>query len=262
MAGKSSAGEAKSIIIIKKKRGDAHAGGHGGAWKVAYADFVTAMMALFMVMWLMANDEEVRISVANYFNAHEPFNFSDALNKNGRRNAGDNSLRHDGDQGRYEEEVLQKPSSTAPVYLEEQNTLQDLANSPYDGSAFSRDTEAEKVKLKVPGQVIFKAGSSELDVSNFKYLDRLSVVFKEYAGIVEIQGYADSTDTATDQTDLYSLAFKRAQIVRQYLLQEGGVNSTKLIPVAAYRPGVDNTKNQKDGFNRKVHFMLKHTRTD
>ncbi len=53
------------IIVVKKKRG--HGGHHGGAWKVAYADFVTAMMALFIVLWLLASDEKVRKAVGGYF---------------------------------------------------------------------------------------------------------------------------------------------------------------------------------------------------
>jgi chemotaxis protein MotB len=55
------------IIIKKKKRGGEH-GHHGGAWKVAYADFVTAMMAFFLLLWLLnATTEEQRIGIANYF---------------------------------------------------------------------------------------------------------------------------------------------------------------------------------------------------
>ncbi len=52
-------------IIIKKKI--VHGGHHGGAWKVAYADFVTAMMALFIVLWLMGSSEPVKKAVAGYF---------------------------------------------------------------------------------------------------------------------------------------------------------------------------------------------------
>jgi chemotaxis protein MotB len=55
------------IIVIKKKSGG-HGGHHGGAWKVAYADFVTAMMALFIVLWLMNADPDVKKAVAMYFN--------------------------------------------------------------------------------------------------------------------------------------------------------------------------------------------------
>ena len=54
------------IIIIKKVSG--HGGHHGGAWKVAYADFVTAMMSLFIVLWLMGSNEQVKKAVAGYFN--------------------------------------------------------------------------------------------------------------------------------------------------------------------------------------------------
>jgi chemotaxis protein MotB len=58
--------DGKTIIIIKKVSG--HAGHHGGAWKVAYADFVTAMMALFMVLWLVNSaSEPTRQRIASYF---------------------------------------------------------------------------------------------------------------------------------------------------------------------------------------------------
>ncbi len=53
------------IIIIKRKGG--HAGHHGGAWKVAYADFVTAMMALFIVLWLLSSSEDVKKAIAATF---------------------------------------------------------------------------------------------------------------------------------------------------------------------------------------------------
>jgi chemotaxis protein MotB len=59
------AGKSAPIIIIKKKSG--HGGHHGGAWKVAYADFVTAMMALFIVLWLMNSSKQIQEAVGGYF---------------------------------------------------------------------------------------------------------------------------------------------------------------------------------------------------
>src|ERR1039457_1359644 len=56
---------AKPIIVIKKK--GAHGGHHGGAWKVAYADFVTAMISLFIVLWLMNTSKPIKEAVAGYF---------------------------------------------------------------------------------------------------------------------------------------------------------------------------------------------------
>ena len=55
----------RPIIIIKKKV--SHGGHHGGAWKVAYADFVTAMMALFIVLWLLNTSKPVKEAIAGYF---------------------------------------------------------------------------------------------------------------------------------------------------------------------------------------------------
>src|ERR1700687_3908886 len=55
----------RPIIIVKKKGG--HGGHHGGAWKFAYADFVTAMMALFIVLWLLSSSKPVQEAVGGYF---------------------------------------------------------------------------------------------------------------------------------------------------------------------------------------------------
>src|SRR5262245_31400940 len=57
----------RPVIVIKRKKAG-HGGHHGGAWKVAYADFVTAMMAFFLVLWLMSADEDTRKQIASYFN--------------------------------------------------------------------------------------------------------------------------------------------------------------------------------------------------
>src|SRR5271169_993314 len=56
---------APTPIVIKRKI--SHGGHHGGAWKVAYADFVTAMMALFIVLWLMNNSKQIQEAVGGYF---------------------------------------------------------------------------------------------------------------------------------------------------------------------------------------------------
>lgn len=63
--------QAPPIIIIRKKGG--HGAHHGGAWKVAYADFVTAMMAFFLVMWIMSQSDAVKKAVQGYF--RDPVNF-------------------------------------------------------------------------------------------------------------------------------------------------------------------------------------------
>ena len=58
--------EAPIRIIVRRKR-PSHGGGHGGAWKVAFADFMTAMFALFLVLWLVSQSSDVRTNIAGYF---------------------------------------------------------------------------------------------------------------------------------------------------------------------------------------------------
>jgi len=68
MAGPAGEKEALKPRIIIRKRAAGHGAHHGGAWKVAYADFVTALMALFIVLWLMSADKEVQQAISAYFN--------------------------------------------------------------------------------------------------------------------------------------------------------------------------------------------------
>jgi chemotaxis protein MotB len=57
------------LVIVRNRHGGGDDGHHGGAWKIAYADFMTAMMAFFLVMWLInATDEKTIVQVATYFN--------------------------------------------------------------------------------------------------------------------------------------------------------------------------------------------------
>jgi chemotaxis protein MotB len=70
MAGKAKAPESneRPVLIVKRKGGHGDHGHHGGAWKVAYADFVTAMMAFFLLLWLLnVTTEEQKLGIANYF---------------------------------------------------------------------------------------------------------------------------------------------------------------------------------------------------
>ncbi len=68
MAKKATPGSNQPPIIVRKIIVEEHAGHHGGAWKVAYADFVTAMMAFFLLMWLLgATNEKQRKALADYF---------------------------------------------------------------------------------------------------------------------------------------------------------------------------------------------------
>ena len=99
-------------IIIVRKKGGHHGGHHGGAWKVAYADFVTAMMAFFLLMWLInTTDPEQKRGIAEYF---APASVSETTSGSGGI-LGGTSLGDDGPKSSGSQSVLQELAPEAPA---------------------------------------------------------------------------------------------------------------------------------------------------
>lgn len=186
------ADKGKAPIIVKKKKGG-HGGAHGGAWKVAYADFVTAMMCFFMVMWLMGADEETKSAVASYFNnptsalrvdmaSNEVFPLGD------KTGAGDSVLR--GADGQVPEALVEKPSR--PI-LEGNTHAQD--ESPAQAIVSSGDQiMIETMKFSVLESALFDEKSSDQILPEAdKILARLGLLSKaNEESVLVIRGWFDS----------------------------------------------------------------------
>lgn len=133
-----SANDAAPIIIkkVKKGGGDGH---HGGAWKVAYADFVTAMMAFFLLMWLLnATTESQRKGIADYFNPSIPLS----------RVSGGGDGSFGGDSVFSENTLAQNGAGGSQRKPNQQNAAKgdigaDVANKEPDPSQALKDVEAE-----------------------------------------------------------------------------------------------------------------------
>ena len=205
-----------TIIVKKKKGGDGH-GHHGGAWKVAYADFVTAMMAFFLVMWLMGSDEETKASVSKYFN--DPLGLkpgASSLKELTGRNPGGNFESEEQIRALNDITEVDRPEIPTPIHLEEHKVLAQMVDLVFEGSAFSVETDADQVKFEVPGSIIFQPNSVQISLEGRRYLAKLSPVIKDYMGTVTITGHADDSKYE-GQEDLWNLSFKRALSVRDYL---------------------------------------------
>lgn len=246
----------KAPIIIKRIN-KGHAGAHGGAWKVAYADFVTAMMCFFLVMWLMGADEETKKAIANYFTTVTIFKGgSDSLGKEGNTPNSNNSILSGGE-GQYED-VQDKTARPRPVYLQEHKVLSQLVTELFDGNAFSEDFTAEYLKFAIPGNIIFQFGSTEISYEGKKYLAKLADVFKNYEGSVSIVGHTEKGEGDSDQAN-WELAFKRAMAIRNSLIKDFGVRPDQLIP-SAQSSTVTSSEEEARGINvnRRVEFILRH----
>lgn len=229
--------EEKNVTIVRKKKiVGGHGGHHGGAWKVAYADFVTAMMAFFLVMWLMGAEDEVKEAVSAYFK--DPSIARDGQNKAGPFSGGTTNNKESGASGRFEEKDLSQPSYAAPVKLEEYAILKDL-NSYYEGSAFTAVQDGDYVQYTLNPRIYF--GLGEVNIPNTPesrtLLLRLIDIFKQHDGTVLIQGYADAEQD-------WALAFGRAMAVKNFL-EATGVKSDKLIPVAGHTKNEESERIEK-----------------
>jgi chemotaxis protein MotB len=152
--------KAKQPIIIRKKKAG-HAGAHGGAWKVAYADFVTAMMAFFMVMWLLGSDEEVKAAVANYFNNPTSALRIDLSNKDNvplgdKTGAGESVLR--GAEGEIPEQLVKNPSK--PV-LEGNTKAEDPTDTIAKLVSSGDKVLVEVMRFSVLEEDLFQPGSTD-----------------------------------------------------------------------------------------------------
>jgi chemotaxis protein MotB len=247
----------KAPIIIKRIN-KGHAGAHGGAWKVAFADFMTAMMAFFLVMWLMGSDDETKKTISEYFSNTTIFKGgSDSLGKN-KNSPNTSASVLTGQEGRFEEKDVVETARPRPVYLQEHKVLNDLVTEIFDGNAFSEDFNSDYVKFAIPGNIIFEFGSTEISFDAKKYLGKLAEVFKNYEGTVSIVGHTEKGIDNADQAN-WELAFKRAMAIRSSLIKDFHVRPDQLIP-SAQSNTISSSEIEAKGIdiNSRVEFILHH----
>src|SRR5579871_5522819 len=131
-------GEAPTIIIKKIKKGG-HGGHHGGAWKVAYADFVTAMMAFFLLMWLInTTSPEQKRGIADYF---APASVSETTSGSGGI-LGGASLANSGSKGSGSKDIIQALAPDAPQNVTDTGQSQTQASQSSQSTAQQQQEDA------------------------------------------------------------------------------------------------------------------------
>ena len=136
-------------VIIKRKKIITGGGHHGGAWKVAYADFVTAMMAFFMLMWLLnATTEKQRKGIADYFNPTIPVN----------RVSGGGDGAFGGDSTFTEETLAQNGTGATQTHPTEANQARGETGNAADEAAAT----AEKKELAAVEQALTAKGGESM----------------------------------------------------------------------------------------------------
>lgn len=240
---KSEPSAALQPIIIKRKKVVKGGGHHGGAWKVAYADFVTAMMAFFLLMWLLnATTEEQRKGLADYFNPTIPISRisgggSDALN--GSSIFTEETLARMGT-GASHERSVESPATakeaeekTAAEAAEEKaiaENLQSLKDSL--GEKSHQLSEHLMIKMSPEGIVLelvdsestplFPVGRSQPSDLLVELLETVSETFGTFENDIKIVGHTDNRRYRNDAMyDNWNLSADRANTARRLLVRSG-----------------------------------------
>ena len=249
------------VIIIKKNRGG-HAGHHGGAWKVAYADFVTAMMAFFLVMWLVGASPDVKKSVAGYFRDPGVFDFQKST---GMMAGGMTGI----DEGRAPE-TLQQPDAAALTV--ERQRLKDAAEHIRDSLAdapelkdlrdqieFQVTAEGLRIELlEKDGSSFFDSGSAVLRGESVRILSIIGRELGTMSNDVVVEGHTDSRPFgAGNQYSNWELSSDRANAARR-VMEAVGLNPGQVQSVRGFAATQLRLPDQPmDPRNRRVSIVVR-----
>ena len=194
------------IYLIKKKiHGHGH---HGGAWKVAYADFVTAMMAFFMVMWLMGSSEKVKSAVSGYF--RDPAGFK---KQSGTGMAGE------GEQitlSKDDMEGLKEKIQSAMKQMPDFKQIKDHVTMTVTGEGL-RIELLEKEK-----GMFFQSGSSNPSEFGKAIIEKMSAELAKLPNTIAIEGHTDSKPFSKDgEYSNWELSTDRANSARRVMNSSG-----------------------------------------
>lgn len=265
-------------IIIKRKKVSGGGGHHGGAWKVAYADFVTAMMAFFLLMWLLgATTEKQRKGIADYFNPTIPINrvsgggngafggdsiFSDnsfAFNGTGQAASTQGADSKAGGQGgdstgkdSADQEAISKLQAALSGHGGESATMKSLLSH-----VVTKVTDEGLVVelFDTEGAPMFEEDSATPTPLAADLARMIAEVFQASTNRVAIEGYVKSYPVMMKRNPTWDLSTDRAQVMRQ-MLEGAGTEKDRIARVVGHADRKPATADPTAGRNNRVEIIL------
>lgn len=231
------------IIIIKKKGG--HDGHHGGAWKVAYADFVTAMMALFIVLWLMNTSKQLQEAIGGYFK--DPTGTAKKVGSD-MVGSGENFVVSKENMEQLKEE-LQKAIRQVPDFEKLKNHIDMTVTN-----------EGLRIELTESASgTFFDQGSAKFNADGQDLLFALAVELGKLPNKIYVEGHTDAKpySEGSNYTN-WELSSDRANDARR-LLQSHGVRADQVEQVRGFANMKPRNPNDPlDPSNRRISLIVKY----
>jgi chemotaxis protein MotB len=267
-------------VIIKRKKLVSGGGHHGGAWKVAYADFVTAMMAFFMLMWLLnATTEKQRKGIADYFSPTIPIN---RISGGGEGSFGGDSvfseetLAQNGigaSQKRPTEAMAAKGSTgvdavkdggraEAAAFAEVERALTAMSGESMVANQALRHINTRLTDegliveiFDIDDEMLFEDGSTEPTELLNEIVKIFEKVFAPVQNQLAISGFVRSYPVVIAQSPVWNLSSERADIVR-ILLEQEGMPSKRIERVTGYADNRPAAANPMSNRNNRLEITL------
>jgi chemotaxis protein MotB len=231
------------IIVIKKVSG--HGGHHGGAWKVAYADFVTAMMALFIVLWLMNSSVKIQKAVGGYFK--DPTGKSEEVGS-GMEGAKDNFVVSKDNMEQLKQQ-LQAAMKKVPDFDKLKNHIDMTVTN-----------EGLRIELtESAAGTFFNQGSAKFNVDGQDLLFALAAELGKLPNKIYVEGHTDAKpySNGAGYTN-WELSTDRANDARR-LLQSHGVRPDQVAEVRGFADMLPrDPANPLDPSNRRISVIVKY----
>ncbi|MCD9085752.1 flagellar motor protein MotB [Stenotrophomonas sp. SY1] len=274
--------ENKPTVIVRRVKKVQKGGHHGGSWKVAYADFVTAMMAFFMVMWLLAaTTKPERAAISDYFRNPSPLSGTSSTPAPGMAGPGgastsmiklggatDVSRGNSNDPFQNQQEAVPTPVQEREREKQRLEALkQELQEAISKSQALEPfkdqlllDITPEGLRIQIvdkQNRPMFDLGSARLMTYTQAILVELSHFINQVPNRISITGHTDTTAYSTQLGyGNWELSADRANAARRTLL-EGGMDEAKVARVVGLSSSVlfDKT-NPQNPINRRISIVV------
>jgi len=256
------------IIIVKKKINRKH-GHHGGAWKVAYADFVTAMMAFFLVMWLLGADEEVKQAIEQYFK--DPGSMSPMSSFENPSKGGEQILPQDAFRVPSGGRAMDMPTGKVNVQTEAEDELvrlKDLLEESISvelgmsslAEQYEMTYDKDGLTLRISVKNFFDHGEAEPKMDLKPLIYKIGQALSTSKRLVRVEGHADRSETnSAEFASTWELSTARAGWVAKYWLgsfPEMMANRVQVAGNSYHRPIATGDTEEARAANRRVDIIV------
>ncbi len=222
----------------------------GGAWKVAYADFVTAMMAFFLLLWVLnMTPPETKAGLAAYFAGESNMETSatSPITNNPFIQSTD----------KIDTRVQEIAETEKAHYAIAQKIKQMLMADSVPQAASGVSTDDVGIQLRVHSGLMFAPGTANLTDQAKVILDDAVAILNEYNLYLVVRGHASSDELAAPYPSVWELSGARAAAVVRYLVEQG-IKSTRLRGVAYgdTRPFLPDDSEANKSMNRRVELYF------